>query len=132
MRNSASSTLLANYAIRRVPNSSFMSFMCSRAHQAVKRSSFLKLFPATVSLQHIAFDILGPLVKSNSSCKCLLVITDRYSKLTRAVLMGKTSAYTVAKAFCDDWIFVYGTPRTVISDNGKQFNSKFSSEPVRY
>ena len=40
--------------------------------------------------------------------------------------MSKISAYTVAKAFCDNWIFVYDPPRSVLSDNGKPFNSKSS------
>ena len=99
---------------------------CARERiQGVKRSSFLKLFPATAPLQDIAIDILGPLVKANSGCEYLPVITDRYSKLTRAIPMSKISGYTAAKAFCDNWIFVYGPPRSVLSDNGKQFNSKF-------
>ena len=100
--------------------------------QGVKRSSFLKLFPATAPLQDIAIDILGPLVMAKSGCEYLLVITDRYSKLTRAIPMTKISAYIVAKAFCDNWIFVYGPPRSVLSDNGKRLTRSSSGGFVRY
>ena len=33
--------------------------------------------------------------------------------------------YTVAVAFVEAWIFKYGPPKTLISDNGKQFAAKF-------
>jgi hypothetical protein len=52
-------------------------------------------------------------------------MTDRFSKLTRTLPLRSISAITVAKAFCEQWVFVYGAPRYVLIDNGTQFTAKF-------
>jgi transposase InsO family protein len=89
------------------------------------RTSFLKLFPASEPLEYVSIDILGPLPKTDHGNRFLLVLTDRFSKLTRTVPLRTTSAFVVAKAFCDHWVFVYGPPRYVLTDNGPQFTAKF-------
>jgi transposase InsO family protein len=53
------------------------------------------------------------------------VMTDRFSKLTRTVPLRSISAFTVSRAFCDQWVFVYGAPRHVFTDNGTQLIAKF-------
>jgi hypothetical protein len=70
-------------------------------------------------------DILGPLPKTDHGNRLLLVITDRFSKLTRTVPLRTITALVVAKAFCENWVFAYGAPRYVLTDNGTQFNAKF-------
>ena len=90
-----------------------------------KRTSFLKLFPAEGPLEFVAMDILGPLPKTEHGNRFLLVITDRFSKLTRTVPLRTITALVVAKAFCDAWVFSYGPPRYLLTDNGTQFNAKF-------
>jgi transposase InsO family protein len=55
----------------------------------------------------------------------LLVMMDRFSKLTRTVPLRSISAFTVARAFCEQWVFVYGAPRYVLIDNGPQFTAMF-------
>ena len=100
--------------------------VCSRnrIHER-KRTSFLKLFPATEPLEYVAMDILGPLPKTEHGHRFLLVICDRFSKLTRTVPLRSISALVVAKAFCEHWVFVYGPPRYLLTDNGTQFTAKF-------
>mgnify|MGYP003561719933 FL=1 len=73
----------------------------------------------------MAMDILGPLPKTEHGNRFLLVITDRFSKLTRTVPLRTITALVVAKAFCDAWVFSYGPPRYLLTDNGTQFNAKF-------
>ena len=90
-----------------------------RKHQAP-----LKLFPASSPLEYVAIDILGPLPKAKSGDRFILVITDRFSKFTRAVPMKTISALNVCKIFLDHWVFAYGAPTHVLSDNGSQFASK--------
>ena len=90
-----------------------------------KRTSFLKLFPASEPLDFVAMDILGPLPKTEHGNRFLLVISDRFSKLTRTVPLRTITALGVAKAFCDAWVFSYGPPRYLLTDNGTQFNAKF-------
>ena len=90
-----------------------------------KIASKLKLFPATFPLESVALDYVGPLPKTTHGNNFLLVITDRYSKLTRAIPMKNPSAVDTAKAFCYEWAFIYGPPATLLSDNGGHFTAKF-------
>ena len=53
------------------------------------------------------------------------MITDRFTKPTRVLPLRKITAYNVALAFVEHWVFSYGPPECVISDNGKQFAAKF-------
>ena len=93
-----------------------------------KHSSFLKLFPPTRPLEFVAIDILGPLARTTQGNRFLLVISDRFSKLTKTVPLKRITAYTIARAFCDQWVFVYGAPVYLLSDNGRQFTAKFFQE----
>ena len=45
--------------------------------------------------------------------------------------MKSTSAKTVAKAFVQHWIFVYGNPVWVLSDNVPQLAAKFFQDVCR-
>ena len=97
-----------------------------------KHLNRLRLFPATRPLESLAIDILGPLPKTKARKRFLLVNTDRFSKLTQVVALCSMTAYTVATAFCDSWVFTYGVPRTLISDNSPQFNAKFFHSTCRF
>ena len=70
-------------------------------------------------------DILGPLPRTEREKRFLLVITDWFSKLTAVVPLRTTNAYSEAIAFCEAWIFKYGPPESVLTDNSKQFASRF-------
>jgi Integrase zinc binding domain len=73
-----------------------------------RRTNPLKLFPAKGPLESVAMDILGPLPKSKHGNLFLLVITDRYSKVTQTVPLRAITALSVARAFCEQWVYVYG------------------------
>ena len=117
--------LLAKHVCRCVGNGSPMRRMCPKQDQGPQRTSYLKLFPASTPLEYVSIDILGPLPKTAHGNRFLLVMTDRFSKLTRTVPLRTTTALVTAKAFCEHWVFCYGPPRYVLSDNGPQFAAKF-------
>ena len=91
----------------------------------------LGLFPATRPLESLAIEILGLLPKTKTEKWFLLVITDRFSKLTQVLALWTITAYTVAVAFCESWVFKYGVPRMLLSDNGPQFKAKFFPSTCR-
>lgn len=70
-----------------------------------KGANKLKLFTSNELLQSIGKDILGPLTKSSKGRQFLLVITDRFTKLTQAISLRKIHYLSVAEEFTEHWIF---------------------------
>ena len=100
----------------------------SCARNRVKRrrhTNYLKPFNVTKRFEYVSIDILGPMPKSRRCKRFLLVITDRLSKVTAVVPLRNVNAYSTAVAFWEAGIFKCGPPRTLLSDNGKQFASRF-------
>jgi len=53
----------------------------------------------------------------------LLVMVDRFFKLTGVVERPREDAETVASAFFDTWVASYGPPETLLTDNEPQLTS---------
>ena len=70
-------------------------------------------------------DLLGPLPKTAHGNRHVLVMTDRFTKLIRSIPLRTTTASVVANAFLDNFVYVYGAPLHVLTDNGTQFATKF-------
>ena len=91
-----------------------------------RKTTRLQLFPPNAPMEFVAMDILGPLTTSTKGNRFLLVVTDRFTKLTRAYPLASTVAEVVAKVFFDGWVAAgYGIPNILLTDNGTQFVSKF-------
>jgi transposase InsO family protein len=90
-----------------------------------KRSTPLNVFPPDGPLEFVAMDILGPFPVSQTGSRYILVISDRFSKLSVTVPLPNQTATTVSQAFVDSWLVYYGVPLVIITDNGSNFASKF-------
>lgn len=105
---------------------------CAKSRTNLQKSaSELQLFPAEKPLEEVAMDMLGPLLRTPRGNINLLVIVDRFTKLVRTVPMGRVTAAEVAKAFVNHWVFVYGPPKSVLTDKGGSFRAKFMLEAHR-
>ena len=74
----------------------------------------------TAPLEFVSIDILGPLRKTKDGNELLLVMSDRFTKLTAVVPLKRITDNSVARAFVDNWVYKYGPPAILLSDNGKQ------------
>jgi len=83
--------------------------------------AFMRLFPETEPFAALAIDLLGPLPRTPEGYEYILVICDRFTKVTRAVLLRDITASDVLSAFLDMWVASYGLPDSVLSDSGPQF-----------
>jgi len=85
----------------------------------------LTLFQATEPLTELSVDIFGPIPASKKGNRFILVITNRFAKLTKCVALRQITAMSVASAIIDAWVTAYGPPDRILSDQGPQFMSNF-------
>jgi len=107
---------------------SYVSKCDTCARQRVRplaRRSPLTLFPATIPLQDIAVELYGPLARTAAGHRFILVITDRFTRLVRALPMDGTTAVDCASAVLDYWVAAYGPPDRLLTDGGPQFTRHF-------
>jgi len=100
--------------------------ICAQNRLALRRHTTpLTLFPATESLTELSVDILGPITASKKGTRIILVITDRFAKLTKCVALRRITAMSVASAIIHAWVSAYVAPDRILSDQGPQFMSNF-------
>jgi hypothetical protein len=78
----------------------------------------MKLFPPSAPLEFVGIGILGPLRGTKRGNRFLLVITERFSKVTKVVPQRNITADDVAVAFFVHWVSYFGPPLILVSDNG--------------
>ena len=79
---------------------------------------------------HVHIDLVGPLPPSNGNTY-LLTCIDRYTRWPEAIPLTDMSAETVAKAFIERWIAVFGAPDIITTDRGRQFESQLFRELMK-
>ena len=70
----------------------------------------------------IHIDIVG-LLPPSESFSYILTCTDRFTRWPEAIPVTNIMAESVAEAFVRGWIFRFGTPSTITTDGGCQFES---------
>lgn len=71
----------------------------------------------------VALDIVGPLPLTKSNNQYLLTIQCNLTKFLDAIPLPNATAQTIGTAFAKDYITRYGTPRTILTDQGQNFMS---------
>jgi len=80
-------------------------------------------FPQTTKFKTVHIDIVGPFPKSRNSNTYILTMIDRCTGWPEAIPMRSISAEQVATKFYNSWICRFGIPESIISDQGRQFES---------
>lgn len=68
-------------------------------------------------------NIFGPLPKTKQGSQFVVVITDRYTKRTKAIPTTK-NATTVARILLEHWVAYYAITSKLLTDNGSQIVSE--------
>jgi len=75
-------------------------------------------------------DLFGPLqacTDSGRTKKYVMVMTDAFTKLAILRTIPNKLAETTAKTFLEAWVYTFGVPKTVITDQGNEFKGLFDA-----
>ncbi|XP_044594035.1 uncharacterized protein LOC123271709 [Cotesia glomerata] len=86
---------------------------------------------ATKPWEVVAMDIVGPMTKSYKGNCHLLVIQDKFTKWIELQPMKKATTELITEAMRRQVITRFGSPKTIITDNGTQFTSNMFTEALR-
>ena len=78
--------------------------------------------------QRVHIDLFGPLKTSEKGKKYVMVMADAFSKYVVLQAISNKEAATVAKALHERWNLLFGAPREIVSDRGKEFDNKVVRE----
>ncbi|GFX01388.1 transposon Tf2-6 polyprotein [Trichonephila clavipes] len=97
---------------------------CSaRKGSKIRSRGKLHRYNVGAPFERIAFDIQGPLPRTASGNKYLLVVMDYFTKWPEVYPIPDQEAPTVAEAVVQHWISRYGVPLQLHSDQGRNFVS---------
>lgn len=82
-------------------------------------------------IEDISIHIIGDLTQTRQANKFLHVIVDLFTKLMKTVPFLLITELDIAKALTAHWAFTYGFPKSLLKNNGMNFNHKLFSEANR-
>eukprot|EP00118_Oscarella_pearsei_P017903 m.180288 g.180288 ORF g.180288 m.180288 type:complete len:1472 (+) comp39243_c0_seq11:859-5274(+) len=84
----------------------------------------LQLFSASKPFEVVGIDICGPLPRTVSGNRYIVVIVDRFSRWVELAAVSDITAPTVADVVVDKIVLRHGCPAQLLSDRGTQFTSQ--------
>lgn len=85
----------------------------------------MKMFSASSPLEFFAVDLDCLLPKTTSGNQFLVIMTNRYSELTRVMPTSNTCAMHITSIFYDHWIVLYEIYAYLSTENGTKLMTKF-------
>lgn len=98
---------------------------CRRQRPSDLHQRLLKLLPPSGTLEPTIIAILGPLKWTKQGNRLIVVITDRYIKLIRAIPISRITVSRVRMVVLEDWIMPCGIPDVFQVHIDRRLISKF-------
>ena len=89
-----------------------------------KGKSPLQIYNVGTPFQRVQMDILGPLPRTSSGNKYLLVIVDCFTKWVEAFPVRNIRTRTIAEVFVNEVVSRHGVPSEIHTDQGRNFECK--------
>ena len=84
--------------------------------------------PVDGAFHHLAVDCLGPFPESYSGNRYVVVFSDYLTRWPEAFTVSTIDAHVIAKLLINEIFCCHGSPKTLLSDRGKNFLSKLIRE----
>ena len=78
--------------------------------------------PVSRPFEIVGADILGPLPRTKSENRYILVFTDHFTKWVEVFAIPKQTAEIIAKCFIEGIICRHGAPEKILTDQRKSFH----------
>jgi len=106
---------------------------CARYHRgAAPRHGRLLPFSVREPWERISVDITGPHPRSSRQNQYILTCVDHFSKWAEAIPLRNHTAPTVARALMVNVFARFGSPRQLLSDRGREFESELFSKLMKW
>ena len=102
--------------------------LCARVKTGPRYRAAMQHVPAGSCFDVLYMDILGELPETDRGNKYILVITDGFTKWTQAMALPDQTAQTVADALMIHVFSLFGVPRRIHTDQGRNFESNLFRE----
>ena len=101
---------------------------CQRRKGAQKRHAHLHSMPeANEPMDRVSADLMD-LHQSYSGKRYVLSIVDHLSRYVQLIALPDKQAETVANAFIQEYVTLFGAPKVLVTDNGSEFNNRLFAE----
>ena len=105
---------------------------CQKKQQPKKsKRAPMKQYNVGAPLERLAIDILGPLPESIKGNKYIVCIGDYFTKWVSGIAIPDQEANTVAEALIENVFCIFGLPRQLHSDQGRNFESQLFQEACK-
>lgn len=98
---------------------------CCKMRGNYRHKRHLKQFPPSGPFVFVTMDILEPLQMTSTGDQFVIVMTERYSKLTISVPVWEKTGSNAALTLAVNWSSRCGILNILLMDNRPQFASKF-------
>ena len=97
-------------------------------HTIKTKENFEQSTTPTKPFELISIDTVGPLTRSNKGNRYALTIQCDLTKYIIAVPIVDKQASTLAKALVENFILIYGCPKTIKSDMGTEYKNEIFNQ----
>jgi hypothetical protein len=90
-----------------------------------KRNSKFKIYPTKIdgSFMEVGIDCIGPLPRSNSGNRFIVLVTDYFTKWVEGKALKQKSAKEIARFLVEEVFARHGTVKVIRSDQGLEFTN---------
>lgn len=100
----------------------------TKAPNTVLRPFMGGQFTSERPFQHLYIDLLGPYPRSKAGNTFIFIVLDHFSKFILLKPLRNATSAEIIKFMEKEVFHMFGVPERIMSDNGKQFVSKYMNE----